>query len=101
MSDMGSPRVALMQAMRRVYSAQAAVGEVLAQQWPVGCPITWERGGHLHTGIVRNLSVEHVLVCNDKTEKTYWVSAYNVLRADSRIADQLFDRVDTTAKSES
>lgn len=67
-------------AIRKVRAAKRQLEKVVAETFPVGTTIHWEKGGHwqfgtvLHHGVSGNVRVE-----NDRTGKTYWIGMYNVV----------------------
>ncbi len=67
-------------AIRSVQVAKDRLAEEVAETFPVGADIHWERGGHRQYGTVLGHGrTGDVRVRNDHTKAEYWIGMYNVV----------------------
>lgn len=70
-------------AIKRVRAAKEDLSAEVANEFPLGGEVSWEKGGHVQCGIVLNHGgigrTGHLRVENERTGARYWITMYDVL----------------------
>jgi hypothetical protein len=67
-------------AIRSVQVAKRRLEDEVAETFPIGADISWERGGHRQHGTVLHHGHHgNVRVRNDRTKTEYWIGMYDVV----------------------
>lgn len=69
------------QCIRNVRAAKEDLQTVVAEVFPIGADVHWEKGGHRQHGKVtlHGHRGGRIRVENERTQKEYWITMYDVV----------------------
>lgn len=76
-------------ALREVKKAEREAERIAIEEYPVGTAIEWVRSLGIQCGVILHVSYHHgpmFKVKNVRTNKEYWISFYDVVRAAGDVA---------------
>jgi hypothetical protein len=71
---------AIKQCIRDLHAAKEDLAAVVAETFPIGADISWDKSGHRQHGkVIFHGNTGSVRVENERTGKQYWIGMYDVV----------------------